>query len=483
MAGHEDAQSSISGENSLSSPVALPATQGKPSGLERAQSRWITVEPVIVLGMMGYTCIALVKPFFIKDRISHLYNYTESNDTQCGGLHPGNDTLGDKIQSESSMWLLYLSAASGIPAMLSTIVFCTMSDRLGRKIAMALPALGFAIQAAVYGFTIHFKLPLAVLFVGDAIQGLTGGFGLLFAGCISYLTDATSKEQRTMRIVIAEMLTFLVGGTNQLGQGYLITFGYLPSLAIAFGCNAAALLYLGIPWFVIETIEGSRSDRKEFLEVWRRMKRLLEFNENGRRWQMLLLDFFIFFVVGQTIGFSSILVLYGTAKPFCWTPATAGIASALGFILLSFGMLIGTKVFSLCLGDYWLMQISSLSLLATLITTALAQTTLVINIGSVLGSLRGISVPVARTVLSTITHPNEIGAVFSIVGCLESLSLFVFSLAATSLYASTIMFLPPLTFYVFSGVTVIPIGMTLLLQLYWPRQKKYTKIEVNVNEN
>ncbi|XP_038071547.1 proton-coupled folate transporter-like [Patiria miniata] len=457
-----------------------PASSVKLTGRERAQTRWITVEPMIILGMMGYTCLALVRPLFVKDRIRELHNFTENDTDKCSDAHSDNDTLGDKIQAESSVWLLYLTAASGIPAMLSTIVFCTMSDRLGRKIAMALPALGFAIQAAVYGFTVHFKLPLAVLFVGDATQGLTGGFGLLFAGCISYLADATSEKQRTIRIVIAEMLTFLVGGMNQLGQGYLITFGYLPSLAIAFGCNAAAFLYIVVPWFVIETIESSRSDRKEFIDVWRRMKRLLEFNENGRRWQMLLLDFFIFFCVGQFQGISAIYVLYGSAQPFCWLSSTAGIGLAVGWVASSVGMLVGTKLFSYCLGDYWLMQISCFSIMLSYLIIGFAKSTLVIFLGTAVGCLRGMSIPVARSVLSKITHPDEIGAMFSIVGCLESLT-FASGLIATSIYAASVSFLPPLTFYVYSAATIIPAGIILLLQIRWPRRKEYVPLKTVVN--
>ncbi|XP_022110333.1 proton-coupled folate transporter-like [Acanthaster planci] len=413
---------------------------------ERAQSRWITVEPIIILTMMGYTCIALVKPLFVKDMLSQSYNYTEpSNTNKCTVAHSGNGSLEDQIQSESSMWLLYLGAASGVPAMLSSTVFCTVSDRLGRKLAMALPAIGFAIQAAVYGVTVHFKLPLATLLAGEFVQGLAGGFGLLFAACISYLADATTERQRTMRIVIAEMLTFLVGGLNQVAQGYLIKISYLPSLAIAFGCNSAAFLYIILPPFLIETVDNRGFDRKEFFEAWRSMKRLLEFNENGRRWQMLFLDFFIFFCVCQFQG-----------------------------------MLVGTKVFSFCLGDYWLMQISCLSTVISYLTIGLARSTLVIFLGTAVGFLRGMSIPVARSVLSKITHPDDIGAMFSIVGCLESLT-FASGLLANSIYAASVSFVPPLTFFVYSGATLIPAGITLLLQLCWPRRKEYTSLNVIVN--
>ena len=53
-----------------------------------------------------------------------------------------------------------------------------------------------------------------------------------------------------------------------------------------------------------------------------------------------------------------------------------------------------------------------------------------------------------------------IGAMFSIVGCLESLT-FASSLLATSIYAASVSFFPPLTFYVYAASTLIPAGIIL----------------------
>ena len=176
-----------------------------------------------------------------------------------------------------------------------------------------------------------------MLLAGEILQGLSGGFGLLFAVCISYLTDATSLKQRTFRIVVAEMMTFLIGGLNQVGEGYLIKISYLPTLGIALGSGVVVLFYITMPSILIETVDRSSLNYKEFREVFWRMKKLLEFNENGRRWQMLLLDLFIFFCVSQFFAISAIFVLYGTAKPFCWTSSIAGIATALSWVSASVG--------------------------------------------------------------------------------------------------------------------------------------------------
>ena len=162
---------------------------------------------------------------------------------------------------------------------------------------MALPIVGFAIQEVLYGVTIHFHLPLYSLLAAEIIQGLLGGFGLMISGCMSYLSDATSVEQRTFRIVVAEMLTYFVSGLSQIGEGYLIRYhGYIPPLCITFGVNVLTLLYIAVPPFLIETVDRrDPADARGFREAGRSMVKLFKFNENGRRWQMILLDFMIFF--------------------------------------------------------------------------------------------------------------------------------------------------------------------------------------------
>ncbi len=351
---------------------------------QRAQARWITVEPVISFAMLGVTVLSLIRPLYIKERIRELYNVTDiANVTECGASNTTADPIDAQIQPEVSLWLLYLSGASGLPSIIATPIYGTISDKIGRKFCMAVPIVGFILQEVVYCLTIYLSLPLPVLLAGELLQGVTGGFALMFSGCMSYLTDATTVHQRTFRIVIAEMLTFFVGGVRQLGEGYLIRYyGYLLPLYITFGINIFTLLYIVTPQVLIETIErGSQAGQTGFWEIGRSLKKLIAFNENGRRWQLLLLNFLIFTVLAAATGTTTLLVLYGTAQPFCWSPETAGFASAISLLCVSVGTLVGTKLFSLCLDDYWLMQIGCLSTFLSLIGVAVAHSSLVLFIG------------------------------------------------------------------------------------------------------
>ncbi|XP_033641121.1 proton-coupled folate transporter-like isoform X1 [Asterias rubens] len=468
--------------NEVGEYVEVTSVLLKPSltNRQRAQARWITVEPVISFSIIGIIVLSLIRPLYIKDRIRESHNVTDiANVTECGAPNSTADPLDAQIQSEVSLWLLYLSGASGIPSIITTPIYGTISDRVGRKFCMAVPIVGLVLQEVVYCLTIYFSLPLEVFLAGEVLQGVTGGFALMFSGCMSYLTDCTTVKQRTFRIVIAEMLTYFLAGVGQLGEGYIISYyGYLLPLYIAFGVNIILILYITIPRVLIETMEkGSQAGRMGFFDIGRSIKKLIAFNENGRRWQLLLLNFSIFTNLVAVFGLASLLVLYGTAQPFCWSPATAGFASALSLLSMSFGMLVGTKLFSLCLGDYWLIQIGCLSMFLALIGVAVAQSSLVIFIGIGAGLFRGIPIPVARSVLSKITNPDETGAMFAIVACLESIATLISVQVASGLYAATVSFLPPLTFYAYAGFCCVPAGITIALQIFWPRRNEYTPLE------
>ncbi|XP_022103598.1 proton-coupled folate transporter-like [Acanthaster planci] len=440
---------------------------------ERAQRRWVTVEPVIALAVVGSNSMGLVRPFYLKSRFGELmYNMSILDDFSGCDI---NDTeykaREDDIQLQASLWLLYLSMAGSVPMLIASILLGTLSDKLGRKMCIAVPLVGYIIQEAVYIATIYGELPLPVLFVGEVLLGSTGRSGLLFAGCISYIVDITTETQRTLRIALAEMTFLLLSGLAQVGVGYLVRdFSTLPPLLIAFGCNILCLIYIAVPGILIETVDRDNipDHRKGLREACRSMVKLLKFNENGRRWQMLLLDFFLFVIIININGTISIFIIYGSAAPFCWDALSAGLAGAFGFLTASAGMVAGSKLFAICLGEYWIMQISCLSLLAFNIVMSVSQTTWLIYAANLMGAFRATAMPVARSILSKIVDPTEIGTAFALVACIDGLAVFVASAVAPTIYAASVLYLPPLIFYVFSGLTLLPVGTIIILQIFWP---------------
>ncbi|XP_038044240.1 solute carrier family 46 member 3-like [Patiria miniata] len=460
------------------------------SNRERAQRRWVTVEPVVSLAVIGFMTIGLIRPFFLKKRIGESYNVTVDDEfSNCNSNDTGDKAMQDGIQAEASLWIMYLNVSSSIPVIISSVIMGTLSDRLGRKMCIVIPIFGYICQEVVYLATIYFELPLPVLFVGDILQGMAGGFGLLFAGCTSYITDITSEKKRTLRIAFIEMLLLLLGGFVQVGVGYMVRdISTEVPLLMALGANVLCLIYVAIPGLLIETVDRKNipEHRKGLKAAGRSMVKLLKFNENGRRWQMLLLDFFLFFVIININGTMSIFILYGTAKPLCWSPVDAGLAGSFGFLTASIGMVVGTKLFALCVGEYWIMQISCLSLLAFNIMMGVTQTTWLVYAANLIGAFRATSMPIARSIISRIVDSTEIGAAFALVACIDSVAGFIASAVGPSIYAATVKYLPPAVFFVYSGFYVIPAGIIVVLQLLWPRREakdKYQQFEDEPEES
>ncbi|XP_038077339.1 proton-coupled folate transporter-like [Patiria miniata] len=448
------------------------------SGRQRAQRRWVTVEPTVSLFTFGYVSISIIQPFYLQRRLAEsLHNITGGDENSgCTGNETDDDTqaIQDDIQSQTSLWMFYLFMSASIPLMISSVVLGTLSDELGRKICLVMPIVGYIIQEVVYLATMHFKLPLPVLFVGSILQGMSGGFGLFYAGCASYIVDITSEKNRTLRLAVIEMVFSLFGGFVQVGIGFMVDYvSILAPFFLALGANILCLLYIAIPGFLFETVdpENIAEDRKGLKEAGRSVVKLFKFNENGRRWQMLLLNAFMFFINLNIVGTSAIFILYGAASPFCWDAISASIASAFRYITVSVGMVGGTKLFELCMGDHWIMQVSCLSLLAFNVVMGVSQTTWMIYLASILGAFELMSVPIARTLLSQIVESTEIGAAFSLVGCLDNLAGFIAGIMGTGIYSATVKSVPPAVFYVFAGLCVFPVGIVVVLQLFWPRNK------------
>jgi len=88
---------------------------------------------------------------------------------------------------------------------------------------------------------------------------------------------------------------------------------------------------------------------------------------------------------------------------------------------------------------------------------------------------------VARSVLSKITEHGDMGAMFAIAASLETVSSLVSSQMATGLYAATVSFCPPLTFYVYAAVSLIAAAITASLQISWPQKKDCVPLDDNVS--
>ena len=82
--------------------------------LKRAESRYLTVEIPVALTGLVFQMLTTLETEYINERLSDDYNYTR-NSSVCAN-YSDSESIGAKIQSETSMWMFYLGLAYALPS-------------------------------------------------------------------------------------------------------------------------------------------------------------------------------------------------------------------------------------------------------------------------------------------------------------------------------------------------------------------------------
>ncbi|XP_071483430.1 proton-coupled folate transporter-like [Diadema antillarum] len=453
---------------------------------DRARSRWITVEPILLLIALARKAMVITRLQYLKSRIAeeHHYDSIVANLSVTSLCNDNNytDTLEDKIQQETAVWSLYLYAMSTFPALFTTILVGAISNLAGRKVAMMVPCLGYIVQCVLFLLISYTHLPLWTFFLAELLQGISGGVALLFAGAHAYIADTTEKRQRTLRIAVTEGVYFFGNGAIQISNGYLISsFGYESSYWFSLVLLILAFLYATSPFLLIETVDEETKVRTKSTTTVKQIVctacDLFKITEGRRNIKLIAAGSVLLFALISVSGCQSVVVLYGLAKPFCWTPVDVGFYTAVSLILPGVGSLVGGQFVYHFNNDYWMMHVSLISAMAMSLTTALAKTTPVLYAGLVMGAMSSFIAPLVRGLMSKMVNEHEQVSVFTYAGCVGNTVKFIAKVMAFAIYAGTVNTQPTLTFYVLAIIVVIPIVITCGLQCFKNNVTDYDELE------
>ena len=70
--------------------------------------------------------------------------HSSSSHAKCENVssHKNHTDIEDKIESQASLWMMYIKTALLVPSFFSTFLLGPYSDVVGRKIALLLPSVG-----------------------------------------------------------------------------------------------------------------------------------------------------------------------------------------------------------------------------------------------------------------------------------------------------------------------------------------------------
>ncbi|XP_033118012.1 proton-coupled folate transporter-like [Anneissia japonica] len=481
----------------------MPFKKVKRDDKHPVRYRMVTVEPVLLLGMLAMGILWTLRTQYTKHRVSESYNVTsslpEDNGTKCSSNESDHDSeIDSQIQSETSLLVMYMSVAECLPPLFVSMIVGSWSEVYGRKFAMLIPSVTFVVVCGLYLVVVYMELSVYFLIGVNLIQGLGGDVTLFNAACFTYMADITQSKPRMFRMIILETTIYAASGLAQVFLGYLLKCrGYKATFWLAFSLSIACVIWIITPGLLKESKQthhvkgmvthGSSGERESPKTLCNQLKQIPKVfgksdNEPQRKYRLMIVLAIYFIYVLMWASFTSLVTIYGLGQPFCWSPVIVGYYSAAGALFSGLGMLIGGKLLGLCLSNLWIVQISFMSAIAQAMLSAVAPNTLVLLLSTGAGSLRSLASPLAKTMTADLVSENEQGVAFATLASVQSIAGFLSPLLLYSIYSATTSFHRQFTFYLVAVLCTVPMCLTSVLQLTW-KNTKYSKILNNMDQS
>ncbi|XP_064624155.1 lysosomal proton-coupled steroid conjugate and bile acid symporter SLC46A3-like [Lineus longissimus] len=434
--------------------------------------RAVIVEPVLFMYALALSGSAPVIEQYLYARFKLQYpilNGTiDSNETTpCMSVNHSDPYFiaTQAVQEETSQWMMYLQVTCSVISIFTTLVYGPYSDVAGRRIIMILPSAAAVIKFTFNAFVIYFNLPVWCLLFGQVLEGLCGGFETMIMIVLAYIADQTTKDTRGMRMTIAQSMLAFAMATSQLGLGYFIkATGFLyPYITL---CAILVVNLVYVIFLVPETIGADRSIRYRITDfsIVRSLGatiRAFTESEDRRNVKVGLLLIISVFCSIPLISRATMIVLFTMNIPFCWGPDKIGVFAAASNAAVQLGGIASLKFFKLCrLSEMWIAAIGTLSIMASSLTNAFAETDLMMYMVVIASVFIALPIPMCKSMISRLVTVDEQGTMGAGVASVEALNNIVSSIVMNLIYQKTLFFMTGFIFVVgaisgFAGLIII----------------------------
>lgn len=428
------------------------------------------VEPVVALYAFSCFLFFPVGQQYVYRRLweqltNTSYPITE-NSSSCGSNGSSRHSRDfEEVQRQASYFSLYSELLSLIPSLIVTILLVTYSDRGGRKMAILPPLFGTLLYILTYLVVSYFELDVYILIGASLLSSLFGGFGTFLGGIFAYIADLCETDrERTLRMTGVEMIIGLFSGGAAISTGYFLAatgFNY-PFVTSAL-CLCLNIIY------VIFFLEESRP----------RDSRVLDGSSRSSARRDIVCGFFFILSLGtckaKTVltlmiliftslsfansGGLSMVTLYELNEPLCWSEILIGYGVALSTTVF-LASYVGVRAFTYCgVSQLVIVLLGILSVMAGMIMSAFAKTTLMMFLVRVPLLLSVMPFPVLRSMMSKIVSSSQQGALFACVSFMQSLTSNISSAIFSYVYAHTVAWYSGFSFLLGAGLCLIPLGL------------------------
>ncbi|XP_025903533.1 proton-coupled folate transporter [Nothoprocta perdicaria] len=455
----------------MAAPPEPPPASEPPPAAKAPGRRLAAVEPLLFLATVSLGLQGPLATQYLWDRLGADLGYSRGNSSSADGCTEGpgangsTDTLQREVETLVSHWNLYINLGGFFVGLFSVTLFGPWSDSVGRRPVLILPAVGMAMQAAIYLLVMYLRLHVGFFLLGRILSGLTGDYNLILASCFAYVADTSAARARTFRVAVLEACLGVAGMLASIGGGqWRKAQGYINPFWLVFAASLAAALYAV---FCLQESVKQRKPAKLFtLSHYMAVYRLYTTPERqGSRQKLALYSLAFFLIVTVHFGTKDIYVLYELGSPLCWASDLIGYGSAASY-LAYLSSLAGLRVLQLCLEDTWVAELGLISNISGLVVMSIATTTPLMFTGYGMLFLSMAATPVIRAKLSKLVNETEQGALFASVACVEGLCSLVASGVFNSLYPATLHFMRGFPFLFGALILLIPAAIIGLIEVW-----------------
>lgn len=491
MIGSNENHLTISGKSDR-----IPLIARKPVPPRKVIRRY-ALEPTVLLFFFGMFIAEIIVP----NEILKLLCYEKyENQTECDLIGLDNNdadkneaTSDESLQTEAAHILVLTSIFSKVIPAIVTFFIMPWSDKYGRKSVLVLSYFGSAVSILLMllnsrGGKFSSAWNYAFAHIPNALVGASATKSTII---FSYISDISSQEEKSSRLLIAEMVISIGTFFGTMSSGYLIkstSAVTVFSFALTFVLVSCFLCIIFVDESMKVRPEESMSKCKQIRRIFS-LKPLSEMkntlckqrvmNESRILWFLIFIQMFVYFVKD---GERSIFYLFTMTK-FNWTLKDFSMYNSTITLLVVTGHLIGIFIFKRLFNfaDTSLLILSTVFRIIDSSFKSFANSTLQMYVISTFCLLKELLASMNRSTLSSFIPQDEIGKVFTILSFSETFGGFVAPAIYTSIYLRTFNFYPG-AFYIMSTCFEVTIFfLTLLVTRKLMERKMIMKFSSNNN--
>ncbi|XP_033327300.2 putative peptidoglycan muropeptide transporter SLC46 [Megalopta genalis] len=408
----------------------------------------ISVEPTMWLYMMAYMITSVVEQaFFVQKACRVDHGYSEE---VCANL-TYNQKIKSEIQMTVSNFHQWNSIAGHVVPIILALFFGNWSDRHGRKLLLIMGLTG----KFIYSFMIVISSMMdtwnlnSVVYTASLPMGILGADVAIFGSCFAYLSDITSVRQRTMRIMILDVVYLSTMPTGVALGSYIYTHIAGASYTIMFSINAS-LLILAIVYSLIvlkwQTLPQQQPhscsnfltdffDKEHVIATARTLTKSRPNHTKLHLWLLLTIMMLYTFQRDE----KPMSYLYTQLK-FKWDVTKFSNFRTFQSTMFVLAMLVGVPLMSklLKIKDTIIIAIGAVSHAAGRLVFIFARIPEMFYVGAGVAALGPMVAPVLRSMISKLVSLEERGKMFAMLSVCDNAVPLFSGILYTQLYNATI---------------------------------------------